>query len=347
MTTSHGRTRPHRIPLALTLCGLAAASRAAVNLTWTAPVSNTDGSKTAVAGYRVYQASTGGAMLWKDVGPTTSTPLEGFTAGVTYVFYVTAYGADGVESPLSAAYSWTAPRTKKRPRLSDPEPDPTPDPTPDPAPEPVPTTTQVTLSWLAPAQHADGSAIRDLTGYRVYMGLAGSEPTQVQQLGLVTTTTVTGLVADVEYAFAVTAVNSAGTESPLSQPLSWRAPSAAATTLPAADTDGATGDAIEAGALLAGDDTSLAADLEPAAAPVPEPPAPTAPPTVTGFGLKPEGFVLRWASTEGSLYRIDFSASLTEPFQTIASNVAATPPENSCVIDVQGAPSGFFRVGRE
>jgi putative Ig domain-containing protein len=79
----------------------------------------------------------------------------------------------------------------------------------------------VTLSWQAPTQNADGTALVDLKGYKVHYGSASksySDTIQVANPGL-TTYVVENLNAG-KYYFAVTAYNSAGQESSLSPEVS-------------------------------------------------------------------------------------------------------------------------------
>jgi len=79
----------------------------------------------------------------------------------------------------------------------------------------------VTLSWQAPTQNADGTTLVDLKGYKVHYGPASktySDTIQVSNPGL-TTYVVENLVAG-KYYFAVTAYNSAGQESSLSSEVS-------------------------------------------------------------------------------------------------------------------------------
>lgn len=79
----------------------------------------------------------------------------------------------------------------------------------------------VTLSWEAPTENADGSALVDLKGYKVHYGSASktySDTIQVANAGL-TTYVVQNLAAG-KYYFAVTAYNSAGQESSLSPEVS-------------------------------------------------------------------------------------------------------------------------------
>jgi len=75
----------------------------------------------------------------------------------------------------------------------------------------------VTLSWEAPTQNSDGSALMDLKGYKVHYGSASksySDTVQVANPGL-TTYVVQNLPAGTYY-FAVTSYNTAGHESTLS-----------------------------------------------------------------------------------------------------------------------------------
>jgi Putative Ig domain len=79
----------------------------------------------------------------------------------------------------------------------------------------------VTLSWQAPTENADGSALVDLKGYKVHYGSASktySDTIQVANPGL-TTFVVQNLNAG-KYYFAVTAYNSTGQESSLSPEVS-------------------------------------------------------------------------------------------------------------------------------
>jgi hypothetical protein len=75
----------------------------------------------------------------------------------------------------------------------------------------------VTLSWDAPTENADGSALMDLRGYKLHYGASSrtySDIIQVSNPGL-TTYVVQNLPAG-QYYFAITAYNSAGKESALS-----------------------------------------------------------------------------------------------------------------------------------
>jgi hypothetical protein len=83
-------------------------------------------------------------------------------------------------------------------------------------------TGSATLSWTAPSQNTDGSALTELAGYRVYHGtsaIALNEMIQVPGAGT-TTYTKTALAAGTHY-FALTAYTTAGVES-LPSAMVWK-----------------------------------------------------------------------------------------------------------------------------
>ena len=81
-------------------------------------------------------------------------------------------------------------------------------------------TYSVTLEWDAPTTDAVGRPLEDLSGYRLYYretdSAAGSQT--MIELGAETRVTVSGLPAG-DYLFAVTALDTIGNESDLSDPL--------------------------------------------------------------------------------------------------------------------------------
>jgi len=99
-------------------------------------------------------------------------------------------------------------------------PPPTSSPAPAPSPSPpAPTTYAVTVLWEVPSSNTDGSALTDISGYRVHYG---TSPANLAQSDLVagagsTSHVVDGLAAGTYY-FAVTVVNSLGVESAASNP---------------------------------------------------------------------------------------------------------------------------------
>ncbi len=77
-----------------------------------------------------------------------------------------------------------------------------------------PTVRAATLSWAAPTQNTDGSALTNLSGYRIYYGTSSSALTQVVQVkGTGTTTYVLENLAPATYYFSIRAYNTAGVES--------------------------------------------------------------------------------------------------------------------------------------
>jgi hypothetical protein len=76
-------------------------------------------------------------------------------------------------------------------------------------------TASATLTWSAPTQNSDGSPLTDLAGYKVYWGTSShnySSTATLNNPGLATYV-VGGLASTNTYYFAITAVNSEGTES--------------------------------------------------------------------------------------------------------------------------------------
>ena len=77
--------------------------------------------------------------------------------------------------------------------------------------------TGVTINWQPPTQNTDGSTLTNLSGYNIHYGTKSGNYTQtvsVSNPGLATY--VVDNLAPGKYYFAVAAVNSSGTESPLS-----------------------------------------------------------------------------------------------------------------------------------
>jgi hypothetical protein len=72
----------------------------------------------------------------------------------------------------------------------------------------------VTLSWTAPSQNTDGSALTDLAGYRIYYGTSTAALTQMIQVsGVGVSSYVIENLAPSTYYFAVRAYTSGGAES--------------------------------------------------------------------------------------------------------------------------------------
>ena len=75
-------------------------------------------------------------------------------------------------------------------------------------------TGSVTLSWTAPIENEDGSALEDLAGYRIYWGTTPGEYPNSMTIDNpgITTTVIDNLVPGT-YEFVATAFNAAGVES--------------------------------------------------------------------------------------------------------------------------------------
>jgi hypothetical protein len=82
------------------------------------------------------------------------------------------------------------------------------------APPPIST---ATISWAAPNENTDGSALTNLAGYRIYYGTTATDLTQVIDIPTVGMTeyVIDNLTAGTYY-FSIRAYTSAGIESALS-----------------------------------------------------------------------------------------------------------------------------------
>jgi len=78
----------------------------------------------------------------------------------------------------------------------------------------------VTLSWDAPITNADGTAIIDLQGYKVYYGTQSHNYDHVIKIGNVTKYMVSNLENGILYYFAITAYDISGNESDFSNEVS-------------------------------------------------------------------------------------------------------------------------------
>jgi chitodextrinase len=153
-----------------------AVSTSQINLSWTASSDNIG-----VTGYQIYRAGT----LIATLGNVTSYQNTGLTASTAYSYTVRALDAAGNVSPHSASASATTQATNNA----------------------------AVLTW-------DPVSYLTLGGYRVYYGTAPGNYLQPAGQGInvgnVTTYPVTGLSSGTRYYFAVTAFDSSGNESPLS-----------------------------------------------------------------------------------------------------------------------------------
>jgi hypothetical protein len=59
------------------------------------------------------------------------------------------------------------------------------------------------------------------------------------------------------------------------------------------------------------------------------------------------GFVVRWPSVNGVLYRLERSTNLTVGFTNWVSGILATPPSNVYTDPAPPGTAGFCRIGVE
>lgn len=87
-------------------------------------------------------------------------------------------------------------------------------------PRPEASASQVTLAWDPPETFADGSPVTTINGYKVFTGTAPGSYSQTENVGNLTSWTVTNLADGATYYFAVTAYDNAGNESNFSNEIS-------------------------------------------------------------------------------------------------------------------------------
>jgi len=128
----------------------------------------------------------------------SSRPLFAWSLRLALIATVTlaGCGGDGASSDSTASIQSTAAQT----------------PT---SPLPTPSTSNVTLSWVGPTENTNGSALTDLSGYKIYYG---TNPKQLNELVSVSnpglqTYVIDGLAVGATYYFTITAMATDGTES--------------------------------------------------------------------------------------------------------------------------------------
>lgn len=122
-------------------------------------------------------------------------------------------GGGGDQSTTSTGGTGSSPAPAPAPS---PSPSPAPSPSPSPSPAPAPATSgTATLSWQAPQTKADGSALTDLAGYRIYYGTASGSYSSTITIADPSTTTYTiqNLAASNTYFFVLRAFDKNGLES--------------------------------------------------------------------------------------------------------------------------------------
>lgn len=84
----------------------------------------------------------------------------------------------------------------------------------------TPTTGSATLNWTAPTTNTDGTALTNLSGYKIYYGTSASSLSNSVSVSLGLSSYMISNLASGTWYFAITAVNSSGIESALSSVVS-------------------------------------------------------------------------------------------------------------------------------
>jgi fibronectin type III domain protein len=127
---------------------------------------------------------------------------------------VTAAGSYSAAAPLSSTGWWIIQMIAFGAASADP--------TQTPTPTPTPTQSSVQLAWDSNAPTGDANT--NTVGYRLHIGTASGNYSQVIDVGSATTATVSNLISGSSYYFVVTAYNAAGVEGPNSNEASYSAP---------------------------------------------------------------------------------------------------------------------------
>lgn len=79
------------------------------------------------------------------------------------------------------------------------------------------TANSVAISWTPPTQNVDGSVLSDLDAYKIYYGTSPDNLSDsIRVEANVTSYMMSGLISGTTYYFAITSLNTVGTESDLS-----------------------------------------------------------------------------------------------------------------------------------
>ena len=129
-------------------------------------------------------------------------------ATVVVIRALTACGGGGGSSASTTSSASVAPVSSSDSSAPD---------TSSPSPASTSSIGAATLSWAAPDQNTDGSALTNLAGYRIYFGTSADALNQVIDIPTVgiTTYVVDDLAAGTYY-FSIRAYNAVGAESALS-----------------------------------------------------------------------------------------------------------------------------------
>ena len=153
-----------------------------------------DNTESDLAGYSIYRSTTSGTGFSLLAEATQSAYADSAVqAGTTYYYIVFAFDTSGSTSAASAEVSVTVPAAAAG--------------------------FFATIAWSAPTKNADNSSLKDLAGYKVYVGTSSHKYSSVRNAGKVTQFTVGPLAAGTYY-FCVTAYDTSGNESAYSTEVS-------------------------------------------------------------------------------------------------------------------------------
>lgn len=180
-------TAPTVAPTIGTATYIAGQTQASIAFT---PLTLAQAGNSAITSYTVTGTSSNGGTTRTGSGTSSPITVTGLTAGTSYTFRVTATNAYGTSSSSAVSNSisvFTVPSAPTTPTI-------------------VSGDTNITVSWVAPAN--GGSAI---TGYKLRYSLnGGSSWETAASVGNVLTYNVTGLTDNTNYQFQVLAINGAG-----------------------------------------------------------------------------------------------------------------------------------------
>jgi fibronectin type 3 domain-containing protein len=170
---------------------VATAATSSISLNWN------DNSESDLAGYLVYRSTTSGTGFTPLAENLTQSSYAdtSIQAGTTYYYIVFAFDTSGNTSAASAQVSATVPAAAAG--------------------------FFETIAWSAPTANTDGSTLKDLAGYKVYVGTSSRKYSSVHSAGNVTQYTVGPLAAGTYY-FCVTSCDSSGNESPYSTEVTYK-----------------------------------------------------------------------------------------------------------------------------
>ncbi|HSY19656.1 MAG TPA: immunoglobulin domain-containing protein [Candidatus Acidoferrales bacterium] len=185
---------------------------------------------TTVAGYKIYYGgASGNYTSVVDAGNATSLTISGLADGSTNYFSATTYDTSADESPFSDEVVFVAPLAATNQVVTVPA---GPAPTNPPATNSSPVLQVVSNLMLAtnPADiHSvvlswNASTDAGVVGYQILIGQASGNYSLSENVGLVSSLVITGLVSGTTNYFAVREFNAAWNESDMSSEVHWLVP---------------------------------------------------------------------------------------------------------------------------